>query len=262
MTLYNSIGTDYNNTRGADQRIVNNLIKFLSKELGSSIIELGAGTGNYAYGISTLGYKVTALEPSEIMINQRKIHTNIEWVKGFAENIPYRSGHFDGALCVLAAHHFSSIQNSVEETHRVLNDKGSFVMFQFDLNLMPPNCWFNEYFVPYFGNIESQTPSCSKVSEIVSQVFKSTPTIVRFPLPSNLRDGFFYSAWRYPEKYLDSEFRKGISIFSIAGEENVARAIKHLRTDLMNGVWDKKYGYVRNLSEYEVDYYFLTVKKG
>ncbi|HEY9770584.1 MAG TPA: hypothetical protein V6C71_19170 [Coleofasciculaceae cyanobacterium] len=47
MTLYNSIGKGYKSTRQLDYRIVDRLINLLDLPIGSTIADVGAGTGNY-----------------------------------------------------------------------------------------------------------------------------------------------------------------------------------------------------------------------
>lgn len=62
-------------------------------------------------------------------------------------------------------------------------------------------------------------------------------------------------------KYLDEKFRNSISVFAKAPKESVTQSIDKLKFDLENGDWDRKYGNVRNLNEYNGGYYFLKVIK-
>jgi hypothetical protein len=77
-----------------------------------------------------------------------------------------------------------------------------------------------------------------------------------------LKDSFAGAAWRFPERYLDQEFRDGTSAFrqldSIACEACLAR----LRGDLESGVWDQNYPAVRSLFEYDHGYTFILAKGG
>lgn len=57
MTLYNSIGEDYNATRQADERIVAKLISLLDLPTDSTIANIGAGTGNYSNAIAQQGIR-------------------------------------------------------------------------------------------------------------------------------------------------------------------------------------------------------------
>lgn len=77
MTLYDSIGSDYNSTRKPDSRIVEQLINLLELPTGSIVADVGAGTGNYSYALANLGYQVIAIEPSQVMQRQRQHHPQI-----------------------------------------------------------------------------------------------------------------------------------------------------------------------------------------
>ncbi|MCI3922153.1 hypothetical protein MO973_18150 [Paenibacillus sp. TRM 82003] len=46
---YDQIGKTYNRTRMPDQRITERIISYLGQPPGSTIIDIGAGTGNYGY---------------------------------------------------------------------------------------------------------------------------------------------------------------------------------------------------------------------
>lgn len=64
-----------------------------------------------------------------------------------------------------------------------------------------------------------------------------------------------------PEKYLSSNFRKGISVFSLLPKNIVEHIIENLRNDLKNGIWDNQYKYIRELKRYNGGYFFLIIKK-
>jgi len=73
---YDTIGKTYSVTRTEDPRITQWLIKLLSLEKGSSVIDIGAGTGNYSWALAEHGFNVSAVEPSQAMRNQAKPHTS------------------------------------------------------------------------------------------------------------------------------------------------------------------------------------------
>ena len=79
MAIYNQIGKTYNTTRRADTRIVQRLILELDVDAPATILDIGAGTGNYSYELAKIGYRVIALEPSEVMRTQGKQHRNVIW---------------------------------------------------------------------------------------------------------------------------------------------------------------------------------------
>ncbi len=262
MIFYNKIGKNYNSTRRADERITENLITLLNCPAGSNIIDIGAGTGNYSYELAKHYNAVYALEPSEVMIKQGKKHKNLKWFNGFAEKIPFGDNYFDGALCTLASHHFSESDKAFKEIHRILKPGSNFVLFTFDTRKTENNDWLREYFEPFYKKACSIAPNQELIIKALKDLYKNEIIITSFKLPPNLTDGFFYAAWKYPEKYLERSFRNGISVFSMEEEKLVDAIIKHLEIDLKEGIWDNKYKNIRKLNKFDGGYYFLTVRKG
>ncbi len=59
-------------------------VRFLSKDTNSEILDIGCGSGRDALSLARRGYKVTAVEPSEKMLNlakEKSNHKNIYWIK-------------------------------------------------------------------------------------------------------------------------------------------------------------------------------------
>lgn len=115
---------------------------------GSSILELGCGTGWDARRLLARGMKVylSDLAPAMVRVAREKIaetggHALLERARFFvfdAERIPFPSGSFD-AVCITAAfHHLAAPQQCLGEMARVCR-AGGFVILGFE-----PNAW------PYF----------------------------------------------------------------------------------------------------------------
>jgi len=258
--IYNKIGKSYNTTRKPDPRIFNKIIELLDCNNSDKIIDVGAGTGNYSYLLANKGFIVDALEPSEIMQNNGKKHINLNWILASAEEIPCNENYYDGALCTLAYHHFKSLKKSFLEIHRVLKPNNNFVIFTADPRKAEKS-WLDEYFYDLIELSKTALPDFNEVLELLENIFNNTPQLVPFYLPDDLKDSFFYSAWKYPEKYLDENFRNGISSFALADKQTVDKAILKLKQDIKSKEWDKKFSYIRSLKEYNCGYYFIRIKK-
>lgn len=261
MTLYNKIGKNYNINRTADIRISKRILELLQIEKPCEVVEIGAGTGNYAYELANIGIKVHAIEPSDIMLEQKREHPNILWHKGTAEKLHLNLSGYDGVYIVLAIHHFKSIQKAFEEIYRILKPNKNLVIYSSDPRLVEGNCWLKDYFGLLIDNVESSYPALKYVKAELEKIFKTEASVSPFNIPFDMKDGFFFSGWQKPEKYLNSDYRKNISVFAKADEEMVMNIIKRLKEDLENGVWDEKYQGVRNLKELNGGYYFLRIKK-
>lgn len=261
MTNYNNIGNEYNNTRKADQRIVDQHEKFLNYRKDLVIADIGAGTGNNSYELAYRNYKVYAIEPSDIMIAQSKNHENLTWLNGYAEKIPLSNLSVDAVICTLATHHFTSLELFLSETYRILKKDGILIIFTFDPLLTGEDDWLKEYFNNFHSTATKSVPRQHNFIEIIEKIYRNQPIVSNFSLPPDLTDQFFYSGWKTPEKYLDSNFRRGISVFALADSNSIDTYINKLKIDLQNGNWDKKYSDVRNKNSFNGGYYFLVITK-
>ena len=77
MTLYDSIGVGYSETRRADPRIVRGLCEALDLPDSATILDVGAGTGKYSRALADRGFTVLAIEPSEVMRAQSIPHRRV-----------------------------------------------------------------------------------------------------------------------------------------------------------------------------------------
>jgi len=128
---YEQFGKTYARTREADLRIVSEVISLLDLPAGSTVADIGAGTGNYCRALAEQGFHMLAVEPSAIMRAQAVSHVGVEWFEGVAENLPFPAASIDGAICILALHHFSDPAKGIREMLRVIGN-GPLVIFTFD----------------------------------------------------------------------------------------------------------------------------------
>ncbi|WLR42274.1 class I SAM-dependent methyltransferase [Bacillus carboniphilus] len=259
MTIYNQIGKSYNTTRKADSRITEAIIQELNIHPSATILDIGSGTGNYSYELAKVGYQVIAMEPSEIMRRQGKQHRNITWKEGVAEKIPLEDHSVDGIICTLASHHFQDLPLCFREMKRVLKENGKIVIFTLDPRLCDEDCWLFEYFAPILENAYIFHPPVKDLATLIEQQVMRPVKIKAFPLPHDLVDQFFFAGWRNPKIYLDTNFQKGTSPLAKGKKEVVQDCLNKLNIDLENGSWEKKYGNILSLNEYECGHFFLVV---
>ena len=249
---YDRIGDRYTRTRAADPRIVEALIAALDLPPGARLLDVGGGTGNYAVALAEHGFRVTVVEPSSTMREQATAHPEIAWLAARAEDIPLDDASHDGAVIVLAAHHFTDLPRALAEVGRVCGS-GPIVLFTYDPE-RDPEFWLFHYFPSFLDQAREIFPALETF-----QALSSRPILLRrFPLPRNLVDRFAASGWCRPEAYLEKEFRDGISSFRLADQEQVAKGLEHLRRDLENGAWDALFGAFREMTEYDVGYVFVS----
>jgi ubiquinone/menaquinone biosynthesis C-methylase UbiE len=251
--IYDKIGTTYNQTRKADARIISRIVELLNLPVGSRILDVGAGTGSYSMALASLGYNMTALEPSRIMREQASDDSQITWISGIAEALPFSDGEFDAAILILCIHHFNDPAAALREVRRVCGS-GPILIFTYDPEAIEKP-WLFEYFPIFRTQIQSSFPFVADIKKHLAgdEEFLALP----FPLPHDLADGFAGSAWRYPERYLESEFRNGTSAFRQLDAELCQIGLDSLSADLKSGAWEARYGELRNLDQYDHGYTFL-----
>ena len=258
MALYDKIGKNYGKTRRSDPRIARKLLDILESFQASTIVDIGAGTGSYAFFLAEYGYEVIAVEPSATMRNQAISHPAIEWVDGYAENLPLSDGAAEAAIIMLAFHHFQDYRQALREVHRVVGS-GQIILFTYD-PAMISSFWLTKYFPSLIKDVESRFISIPELSNEIHLITGNSVNVSPFRLPHNLSDSFAAVGWARPELYLDINIRNGISSFAKIDGDEVEQGVLRLKEDLETGRWDKEYGYLRKQKQYDVGYRFVVSK--
>lgn len=255
--IYESIGRGYSRHRTPDARIVQELARLLELPKDSTLVDIGAGTGNYAAALARLGYRVTAIEPSATMRNQAGDVSGVRWVEGTAERLPLPDACVDGAVCVLALHHFDDARTALSEMGRVTAG-GPIVLFTFDPRVGEP-FWLMEYFPDLWRKAHEAFPPLDYVTKLLGKVAgRRCVEVSVFRLPHDLRDKFAAAGWRRPRVYLDDGVRASISAFALADQRAVQDGLRRLAQDLDSGAWYEKHGRVLELEEFDAGYRFLS----
>lgn len=232
---YDTIGINYAELRKPDARIA----AAIDLALGSArtVLNVGAGTGSY----EPTDRHVTAVEPSIEMIRKRK-PTAAPAVQASADNLPFDDKSFDAAMAILTIHHWPDKAAGLREIRRVT--RGPIVLLTFDPAQRP---WLTDYLPELVALDERQMPTMSEYAGWLGSA-KVAPVLV----PHDCSDGFLYAYWRRPEAYLDARIRSGSSSFwSLTGLDC---GLAQLSSDLATGEWDRKYGDLRDQSEYDAGY--------
>ena len=256
---YNAIGVNYKINRTADHRIVTSIVDLLNLPTGSTITDVGAGTGNYSNALANLGYKIKAIEPSEEMQRQSIPNVNVDWYLGSAESIPLADNSVDGIIIILAIHHFSSVPKSAGEIRRIC-PKGPIVVFTFDPR-EGEEPWFKNYFPEAYQKDFVSFPPIHEVADRIADEGPWKKMIRKFALPHDLTDKYMYSGWNKPEIYLDPGFRQNVSGLALAPKHLVQKGVENLRIDLETGKWDEQYGYLRKQPSFDAGFRFIQCRK-
>jgi ubiquinone/menaquinone biosynthesis C-methylase UbiE len=257
-TIYNIIGDRYNTNRTADERTLKIIIDLLNLPAGKLIIDIGAGTGNYTNALANSGYRLFAVEPSEIMSQQATPNSNVTWIAGLAESLPLQEASMDGTVNVLALHHFSNIRVAAREVARVC-PAGPLVVLTMDPR-ESEEFWFYDYFPEIAEHVLRSFPLLNEVVDIFSAIGNWSTQVVKFPLPPDFADKNMFAGWNRPEIYLDPMMRQNTSGFALASKPVVQRGINLLENDLRSGKWDKLNGHLRRTDSFDAGFRFLLFR--
>lgn len=258
--VYDSIGQTYTRSRRSDPRVVAELRRLLGLPEGSVVADIGAGTGNYTRALAE-HFRMIAVEPSPVMRGQVKPHHWVSWLEGVAERVPIADGGVNGVVSTLALHHFTDLARAFREMVRVVNT-GPIVLFTFDTAAVETtSLWVKDYWPTFFKDARNTFPPLSEVAKLAEECTGRTAEIVPFPVPHDQMDLFMASGWRRPEIYLAPDVRAGISSFALGEPEMIMDGVERLRSDLQSGVWEQKYGTIRQQDTFDAGYRFLVLKE-
>lgn len=123
--------TSHIHAKGQDLKWLKELVEQSPRE---KALDIATGAGHTAFLLSECVKHVVALDLTPNMVKlasdeakRRKI-SNITFVLGDAESLPFIDGYFDLVTCRIAAHHFPNIEKAVQEIYRVLCKHGLLIL--------------------------------------------------------------------------------------------------------------------------------------
>ena len=238
--FYDTIGLNYSNLRKPDPRIA----ALLESKLGDAqtIVNIGAGTGSY----EPKNKHVIAVEPSSIMIAQRPTNS-APVTQCSAEDLPFSDNQFDLSLAILTIHHWQDQLQGLNEMKRV--SKRQLI---FTWNPLNPGFWLTQNYFPEILSIDKSIfPRLSSIEKVLGSL-----NVHPVPIPADCSDGFGCAYWNRPEAYLSDKVRLAISTFNKINK--VEEGVTQLRQDIKNGTWDRNYGHLRQLEEFDLGYVLLS----
>ncbi|MCB2378183.1 methyltransferase domain-containing protein [Hymenobacter sp. BT635] len=110
------------------------LLEHASAQPTDIVLDVATGTGFTALAFAPLVRSVVGLDVSTGMLAQAQKRqqeldvTNVTWVVGAAEALPFPDGSFTVVTCRVAPHHFTSVPQFLAEVARVLRPGGRFLL--------------------------------------------------------------------------------------------------------------------------------------
>lgn len=192
-----------------------------------NVLDLACGTGNYlAVQVQAFkGYKINwyGLDASEEMLQIAKEKVEkVEYLYGFAENLPYESEKFDFIACNYSFHHFENKPKALDEITRTLKRKGMLHM----KNLSPQHMtkWFIYQYFPLTYNEDQKR--FWKDEQIFQELEKRC-----FEVRININ---YYLQRVELSEFLKEAENRNISQLMIMSDEYYTEGINKIKQDLEN----------------------------
>jgi SAM-dependent methyltransferase len=227
---YDELGRGYAGPRRADPRIAAQIEEALGD--ARAVLNVGAGTGSY----EPAGLKVTAVEPSAVMIAQRP-PGSAPVLRAAAESLPLEDDSVDAAMAILSDHHWEDREAGLREMLRVARHR---VLV---LNADPAlagSFWLNRDYLSGFAGLVPEPYGRPGFWEEELRGILGQVEVRPVPVPHDCLDGFYQAYWRRPRAYLDPRVRGGTSVFRLLPEVEVSAALERLRWDLESGTWEER----------------------
>ena len=256
---YDTIGHNYNQTRKADPFLVSRMAELLNVRRDRVYLDVGCGTGNYTSRVFEKVTEVHGVEPSGVMLSVAKSqHPQISFHKGSAENLPYSPESFDGILASLTLHHWNDLNLGLNECARVLKPGGTMVIFT-SLPEQTKGYWLTHFFPVAIERSAACLPSFASIEKAMVSARMVLTNKEPYSVRPDLKDLFLYSGKHRPSRYLDPDFRKGISTFStLVEDEELEDGLGQLKEKIDSGEIDQ---IIEKHSHSSGDYIFLVYQK-
>lgn len=234
---YTEIGRSYATYRQEEPAIAARIVRALGT--ARSVLNVGAGAGSY----EPADRHVTAVEPDATMRAQRPAQ-RVPAIDAVAENLPFADGQFDAAMTSFSVHQWMGLEAGLREMRRVA--RGPVVVLTCDPELVR-HFWLDTYAPEVLAAEARRYPALARIAAALG----GGVTIESVPIPLDCRDGFNEAYYGRPERLLDPGARRACSAWSFVDEATAARAVEHLRRDLLDGIWDDRHGRYRTQPTYD-----------
>ncbi|KUF42031.1 MAG: bifunctional demethylmenaquinone methyltransferase/2-methoxy-6-polyprenyl-1,4-benzoquinol methylase UbiE [Myroides sp.] len=159
---------------GTDQGWRKKVLKLVSEQKPSTILDIATGTGDLAILLSKTDAKqITGLDLSAGMLEVGKqkikalnLENRIEMVQGDSENLPFEDNTFDAITVGFGIRNFEDLEKGLSEILRVLKPGGIFVILETSVPTKFPfkqgYFFYTQNVMPFMGKLFSKDQKAYK----------------------------------------------------------------------------------------------------
>jgi SAM-dependent methyltransferase len=230
---YGQVASAYDDSRRVEPAVAVELIDGLRLLGARSVLEVGAGTGNYTGALTASGFSVTALDRSPAMVEIGAHKTAARWILADASALPLRTRSVDAITAVNVLHHLPGCHAALAEFRRVAR-MGAVIQAVVRENL--ETLWYRHYF-PEIDQV--LLPLHPTLGSLVTAMFHAGFSRVAAAkiCYSGAGDLTFEAARTQPHLLFDSSFRASTSGFQRLGSAGIAKGLAELERDLDSGAF-------------------------
>lgn len=238
---YDINGQGYAQQRRTDPRIA----AFVHAALGDArtVLNVGAGAGSYEPD----DRYVLAVEPSAGMRAQRPPDA-VPAISAIAENLPFDDKSIDASMAMITIHQWKDLRKGLSELNRVT--RGPIVILTFDGDALE-RYWLFEYAPELIAAERHRYPSLESLCDSLRINGRRRVSVNKIPIPIDCTDGIIEAYYARPERLLDDAVRRAQSSWGFVSAGVQGRFVNRLSEDLRTGVWDQRYGALREQSSYD-----------
>lgn len=228
---YEPLARRYDSSRGPEPAIVQILLDGLRDLRATSVLEIGAGTGNYTRELGSNGITVTALDRSAAMVDCGRAKAAARWVLGDGLALPFRSAAFEAVTAVNVLHHLPNLARALSEMRRVVT-RGIALQAVVRENLS--TLWYRRYFSEIDSVLLPLHPRLGKL--VIAMLSAGFASVRAYPIfYSGAGDLTFEAARTRPELLFQESFRSATSGFRRLSPHCIDTGLQLLRADLESG---------------------------
>jgi ubiquinone/menaquinone biosynthesis C-methylase UbiE len=160
-------------TPDTNERLIDIFIKLSELPVGARVVDLGCGSGTFTNLLQRRGYRCSGVDLSQKLIAiARAKFSDIEFLEGDIENLPFADASFDGVLFSGVLHHFPDLSRCAAEVFRILRPGGRFVAF--DPNRMNPFMYlYRDRTSPFYSPIGVTENERPVLAGEITRIFQS-----------------------------------------------------------------------------------------